>query len=121
VGRILGVFFLAFESAALVAMPPAYDSEIACRESKAVPTTSFTAVEALKLLRADRNSILAASGSSRAYARRTSSPVVDQPFDAGQIPSNRYFIAPELVGFRSEIPIVLWPGIVDESRLEVRS
>ena len=73
-GRILGVFFLPIESAALVAMSPGHDSEIACRES-----------------------------------------------NAGQIPSNRYFIAPDLVGVRSEIPIVLWPGIVDESRLEVRS
>ena len=93
-GRILGVFLL-FENAALVAMPPVHDSEIA--------------------------STPAASVSSRAYARRISSPVVNEPFDAGQIPPNRYFIAPDLVGFRSEIPIVLWPGIVDKSRLEVRS
>jgi len=121
VGRILGVFFLPFESAALVAMSPGHDSEIACRESNAVPTPSFTAVEASKLLHAGGNSTPAASVSSRVYARRISSAVVDEPFDAGQIPSNRYFIAPELVGFRSEIPIVLWPGIVDESRLEVRS
>ena len=120
-GRILGVFFLQFESAALVPMPPAHNSTIVCPESKAVPPPSFTEVETSKLLDASGNSVPAASVSSRAYSRRISSPVVDEPFDAGQIPCNRYFTAPDLVGFRPEIPIALWPGIVNESRLELRS
>ena len=120
-GRILGMFFLPFESAALVSMPPARDSETACHESKSAPAPSLPAAETPILLDSISHSNPAALVSFLAHSRRSSSPDVDEPFDAGQIPSNRYLAAPDLIGFQFEIPIALWPSIFNESRLELRS
>ena len=121
VGRILGMFFLPSESATLMALSTAHDSKTACHESKAAPTLSLPAPETPILLDSSSHSIPAKLVSFLAHSRTISSSDVEELFDSGQIPSNRYFVAPDLVGFRSEISIVLWPGIFDESRLELRS
>jgi len=97
------MFFQPFESATLMALPPAHDSETACHDSKAAPTPSLLTAQTSIPLDSNSHSIQAALVSFLALSRRSSSPDVDEPFDAGQIPSNRYFVAPDLVGFRSEI------------------
>jgi hypothetical protein len=94
------MFFLPFESATLMALP---------------------AAETSRLLVSNRNSIPAALVSSLAPSRRISPPDFGGPLDTGKIPSNRYFVVPDLIGLRFEMQIALWLSIVDESRLELRS
>jgi hypothetical protein len=114
------MFFLSFESTTLFALPPIHDSEIACHERKAVPTPSLPAAETSRRLVSNRNSIPAVPVSSLAPSRRISPPGFGGPLDTGEILSNRYFVVPDLIGFRFEMPIALWPSIVDESGLESR-
>jgi hypothetical protein len=46
-------------------------------------------------------------------------PDLGESLDAGNVPSNRHLAVPDVIGFRFEMPIVLWPSIVDESGVEV--
>ena len=118
-GRILGNFFLLLRSAIQASLAPTQDSEIACHESKAVPTLSLPAAKTSRPFVSNRNSIPAALVSSLAPSGKISSLGFGGPLDTGEIPSNSYFVVPDLIGFRFEIPITLWPSIVDESRLEL--
>jgi len=114
------MFFLSLEGATLVALPPIHDSETACHKNKAVPAPSLPALDTSRLLVSNCNPIPAALVSSRARSRRISSPDFGGPVDAGKNLSNRYFLVSDLIGSRFEMPIALWPSIVDESGLELR-
>jgi hypothetical protein len=94
VGRIWGTFSLLFQSAILVALSFPDDPAAACHENAPMPTPPLPAVETPK------------------------SPSFDtgEPFVAGRIPCNRYFAFPDLIGFRFEVSITLWPSILGESR-----
>ena len=121
-GRILGMSFLPFESATLMALPlpPAHDSETVCHESKAGPTSSLLAAGTPGLLDSNSDSIPPALVTFFAHSRRISSPDLGELYDAGKTSSNRYFVIPDLIGSLSEMPIELWPSVVDGLRLQLR-
>jgi hypothetical protein len=85
-----------------------------------VPTLSLPAAKTSRPFVSNRNSIPAALVSSLAPSGKISPPDFGGSVDAEKILSNRYFLVPDLIGSRFEMPIALWPSIVDESGLESR-
>jgi hypothetical protein len=103
VGRIYGIFFLLFERAIQAAMPPAYHPETAHPKNAAWPTPSFPKVNTSKQL----CSVLQFDRGIDFFAFRFSgqefpTPDLGGPLDAGNIPSNRHFAVPDVIGFRSK-------------------
>ena len=119
VGRIYRTFFLLFERAIQVAIPPAH-----------WPRLLPAKMRLSRFLRSRKSTLRDSSVQTpiRSWHRflhlsifqtRTFQSGSRRPLDAGNIPSNHHFAVPDVICFRIET-IALWPGMVDESRFELR-